>query len=79
MLAENLLEHGPNQEGLDEMLQAVVLARKDDAYVLAFAGDKFTEAGRCGIASELYRRAKAIRSDVPVAFSDASRPCFRRP
>jgi hypothetical protein len=79
MLAEVLLQNGPNQEGLDEMLLAVVLARKDDAYVLAFAGDKFTEAGRCGIADELYRRARAIRPDVPVAFSEPSRPCFRKP
>ena len=79
MLAEHLLINGPNKEGLDEMLLAVVLARKNDAYVLAFAGDKFSEAGHCATANELYRRAMVVQPQIQVAFSPASRLCSRRP
>ena len=67
MLAEYLLKDGPNANGLDEMLLAVGLARKNDSYVLAFAGDRFREAGKCGPALGMYHRALGIRPEASDA------------
>ena len=69
MLAEHLLKDGPNPNGLDEMLVAVGLARKNDSYVLAFAADRFREAGKCGPALGMYHKALGLRpeaSDVRI-------------
>jgi protein O-mannosyl-transferase len=67
MLAEHLLRDGPNDAGLDEMLLAVGLARKNDSYVLAFAGDRFREAGKCGPALGMYHKALELRAEASDA------------
>lgn len=67
MLAEHLLKDGPNTTGLEEMLLAVGLARKNDSYVLAFAGDRFREAGKCPVALRMYHNALGIRPEASDA------------
>ncbi|MEO8578399.1 MAG: tetratricopeptide repeat protein [Gemmatimonadales bacterium] len=67
MLAEYLLKDGPNANGLDEMLLAVGLARRNDSYVLAFAADRFREAGKCGPALGMYHKALGIRPEASDA------------
>ena len=67
MLAEHLLTDGPNSSGLQEMLMAVSLARKNDSYVLAFAGDRFREAGKCDVALGMYHKTLVMRPEASDA------------
>ncbi|HVF15995.1 MAG TPA: tetratricopeptide repeat protein [Steroidobacteraceae bacterium] len=53
---------GP-RAGLEEMLLAVVLGRKNDPTLLGFAADQFSVAGLCPRAMGMYRRALDITPD----------------
>ena len=63
MLAEHLSITEGRRAGLDEMLLAVVLGRKDDPTLLGFAADQFAVAGLCPKAMGMYRRALALTPD----------------
>ena len=60
MLAEHLSKTRGPRDGIEEMLLAVALGRKDDAILLGVAGDQLSLAGMCPRATGLYVRALAI-------------------
>jgi len=60
MLAEHLAMNVGPRAGLDEMLLAVVLGRKNDPTLLGFAADQFSVAGLCPRAMGMYRSALAL-------------------
>lgn len=72
MLAEHLTSTGQTQEGLDEMLLAVVLGRRDDPGLLSFAADQFRMANQCPRAMGMYRKALAIDPTLPELRFNAS-------
>lgn len=61
MLAEYLLDEGRPREGVDDMMIAIVLARKDNGVILAFGADLLQSADMCGRAIPLYKRAMALK------------------
>ncbi len=63
MLAEHLAMNVGPRAGLDEMLLAVVLGRKNDPTLLGFAADQFSVAGLCPRAMGMYRTALALTPD----------------
>lgn len=72
MLAELLTDAGHTQEGLDEMLIAVVLGRKNDPGLLSFAADRFRMANQCPRAMGMYRKALDIDPTLPELRFNAS-------
>ncbi|HUQ18791.1 MAG TPA: tetratricopeptide repeat protein [Gemmatimonadaceae bacterium] len=72
MLAEFLTDAGHTQEGLDEMLIAVVLGRKNDPGLLSFAADRFRMANQCPRAMGMYRKALEIDPTLPDLRFNAS-------
>jgi predicted Zn-dependent protease len=72
MLAEHLTTTGQTREGLDEMLIAVVLGRRDDPGLLSFAADQFRMANQCPRAMGMYRKALAIDPTLPDLRFNAS-------
>jgi hypothetical protein len=72
MLAEYLTDAGQTREGLDEMLLAVVLGRKNDPGLLSFAADRFSMANQCPRAMGMYRKALAIDPTLPELRFNAS-------
>ena len=72
MLAELLTDAGQTQEGLDEMLLAVVLGRKNDPGLLSFAADRFRMANQCPRAMGMYRKALDIDPTLPDLRFNAS-------
>ncbi|MFN2602309.1 MAG: tetratricopeptide repeat protein [Gemmatimonadaceae bacterium] len=65
MLAEYLTDAGQTAEGLDEMLLAVALGRKNDPGLLSFAADRFRMANQCPRAMGMYRKALDIDPTLP--------------
>jgi len=65
MLAEYLTDAGQTREGLDEMLLAVALGRKNDPGLLSFAADRFQMANQCPRAMGMYRKALSIDPTLP--------------
>jgi protein O-mannosyl-transferase len=65
MLAEYLTDAGQTAEGLDEMLLAVALGRKNDPGLLSFAADRFRMANQCPRAMGMYRKALGIDPTLP--------------
>ena len=61
MLAEYLADEGRPREGLDDMMIAVALARKNNGVIVAFAADLFQSADLCGRAMQLYKRALTLK------------------
>ena len=72
MLAEYLTDAGRTREGLDEMLLAVVLGRRNDPGLLSFAADRFRMANQCPRAMGMYRRALEIDPTLPELRFNAS-------
>jgi len=72
MLAEYLTDAGQTAEGLDEMMLAVVLGRKNDPGLLSFAADRFRLANQCPRAMGMYRRALEIEPSLPELRFNAS-------
>jgi hypothetical protein len=72
MLAEYLTDAGQWREGLDEMLLAVVLGRRNDPGLLSFAADRFRMANQCPRAMGMYRRALEIDPTLPDLRFNAS-------
>jgi len=72
MLAEYLTDAGQTTEGLDEMMLAVVLGRKNDPGLLSFAADRFRMANQCPRAMGMYRRALEIEPSLPELRFNAS-------
>jgi tetratricopeptide (TPR) repeat protein len=72
MLAEYLTDAGQTAEGLDEMLLAVVLGRKNDPGLLSFAADRFRMANQCPRAMGMYRKALDIDPTLPELRFNAS-------
>jgi tetratricopeptide (TPR) repeat protein len=72
MLAEYLTDAGQTREGLDEMLLAVVLGRKNDPGLLSFAADRFRMANQCPRAMGMYRKALSIDPTIPELRFNAS-------
>jgi hypothetical protein len=72
MLAEYLTDAGQTAEGLDEMMLAVVLGRKNDPGLLSFAADRFRVANQCPRAMGMYRRALEILPTLPELRFNAS-------
>jgi hypothetical protein len=72
MLAEYLTDAGQTAEGLDEMMLAVVLGRKNDPGLLSFAADRFRLANQCPRAMGMYRRALEILPTLPELRFNAS-------
>lgn len=72
MLAEYLTDAGQTAEGLDEMLLAVVLGRRNDPGLLSFAADRFRMANQCPRAMGMYRRAIEIEPTLPELRFNAS-------
>jgi hypothetical protein len=72
MLAEYLTDAGQTTEGLDEMLLAVVLGRRNDPGLLSFAADRFRMANQCPRAMGMYRRALEIDPTLPELRFNAS-------
>ena len=72
MLAENLTDAGQTAEGLDEMLLAVALGRKNDPGLLSFAADRFRIANQCPRAMGMYRKALDIDPTLPELRFNAS-------
>jgi predicted Zn-dependent protease len=67
MLAEYLSLQESPRAGVDEMLLAVTLGRKDDPTLLGYAGDVMTMAGMCHQATVYYLRAlKLMPEDVQL-------------
>ena len=60
MLAEYLSQHEGPRAGIDEMLLAVALGRKDDPTLLGFAADQLSMAGMCHQATVYYLRALKV-------------------
>ena len=71
-LAEHLTDAGQTQEGLEEMLLAVVLGKRDDPGLLSFAADRFRMANQCPRAMGMYRKALGIAPDLPDLRFNAS-------
>ncbi len=61
MLAEYLAETGRPREGVDDMMVAVALGRKNDGVMVAFAADLLQAADMCGRAMSLYKRALTMK------------------
>ncbi len=57
MLAEHLTQSGRAGDGVDEMLLAVALGRKNDPVLIGFGADQLQIAGLCARAMPLYYRA----------------------
>ena len=72
MLAEYLTDAGQTREGLDEMLLAVALGRKNDPGLLSFAADRFRMANQCPRAMGMYRKALSIDPTIPELRFSAS-------
>jgi len=72
MLAEYLTDAGQTAEGLDEMLLAVGLGRKNDPGLLSFAADRFRMANQCPRAMGMYRKALDIDPTLPELRFSAS-------
>lgn len=72
MLAEQLTDAGETREGLDEMLLAVVLGRRNDPGLLSFAADRFRMANQCPRAMGMYRKALGIDPTLPELRFNAS-------
>ena len=72
MLAEYLTDAGQSSEGLDEMLLAVALGRKNDPGLLSFAADRFRMANQCPRAMGMYRKALDIDPTLPELRFNAS-------
>jgi hypothetical protein len=72
MLAEHLTDAGQTQEGLEEMLLAVVLGRRNDPGLLSFAADRFRMANQCPRAMGMYRKALEIDPTLPELRFNAS-------
>jgi tetratricopeptide (TPR) repeat protein len=72
MLAEYLTDAGQTAEGLDEMLLAVALGRKNDPGLLSFAADRFRMANQCPRAMGMYRKALDIDPTLPELRFNAS-------
>ena len=72
MLAEYLTDAGQTTEGLDEMLLAVVLGRRNDPGLLSFAADRFRMANQCPRAMGMYRKALDIDPTLPELRFNAS-------
>jgi hypothetical protein len=72
MLAEYLTDAGQTAEGLDEMLLAVALGRKNDPGLLSFAADRFRMANQCPRAMGMYRKALDIDPTLPELRFSAS-------
>lgn len=64
-LAEHLTNAGQTQEGLEEMLLAVVLGKRNDPGLLSFAADRFRMANQCPRAMGMYRKALDIDPTLP--------------
>ena len=71
-LAEHLTNAGQTQEGLEEMLLAVVLGKRDDPGLLSFAADRFRMANQCPRAMGMYRKALGIAPNLPDLRFNAS-------
>jgi protein O-mannosyl-transferase len=71
-LAEHLTNAGKTQEGLEEMLLAVVLGRRNDPGLLSFAADRFRMANQCPRAMGMYRKALDIDPTLPDLRFNAS-------
>jgi hypothetical protein len=71
-LAEHLTDAGQTQEGLEEMLLAVVLGKRDDPGLLSFAADRFRMANQCPRAMGMYRKALEIAPNLPDLRFNAS-------
>ena len=61
MLADYLADEGRPREGLDDMMIAVALARKNNGVIVAFAADLFQSADLCSRAMQLYKRALTLK------------------
>jgi predicted Zn-dependent protease len=72
MLAEYLTDAGETRQGLDEMMLAVVLGRRNDPGLLSFAADRFRMANQCPQAMGLYRRALEVDPTLPELRFNAS-------
>ena len=72
MLAEYLTDVGETRQGLDEMMLAVVLGRRNDPGLLSFAADRFRMANQCSRAMGMYRRALEIDPTLPELRFNAS-------
>lgn len=72
MLAEHLTVAGQTQEGLEEMLLAVVLGNRNDPALLSFAADRFRMANQCPRAMGMYRKALEIDPTLPELRFNAS-------
>ena len=72
MLAEHLTDAGETGEGLEEMLLAVVLGRRNDPGLLSFAADRFRMANQCPRAMGMYRKALEIDPTLPELRFNAS-------
>jgi hypothetical protein len=72
MLAEFLTDQGNIREGLDEMMLAVLLGRKNDPGLLSFAADRFRMANQCPRAMAMYRKALQIDPTLPELRFNAS-------
>ncbi|HYN81536.1 MAG TPA: tetratricopeptide repeat protein [Gemmatimonadaceae bacterium] len=71
-LAEHLTNAGQTQEGLEEMLLAVVLGKRNDPGLLSFAADRFRMADQCPRAMGMYRKALDIDPSLPDLRFNAS-------
>ncbi len=71
-LAEHLTDAGQTQDGLEEMLLAVVLGKRDDPGLLSFAADRFRMANQCPRAMGMYRKALDIAPNLPDLRFNAS-------
>jgi protein O-mannosyl-transferase len=72
MLAEYLTDAGQTRQGLDEMMLAVVLGRRNDPGLLSFAADRFRMANQCPLAMGMYRHALEIDPTLPELRFNAS-------
>jgi len=61
MLAEYLSETGRPREGVDDMMLAVLLGRKNDGVMYAFAADLLQSADLCPRSMALYKRALELK------------------
>jgi hypothetical protein len=75
MLAEYLLDEGRPREGVDDMMIAIVLARKDNGVIVAFGADLLQSADMCGRAIPLYKRAMSLKPKDEQLRTNASL-CF---
>jgi hypothetical protein len=61
MLAEYLLDEGRPREGVDDMMIAIRLAKKNNGVIVAFGADLLQSSDMCGRAIPLYKRAMVLR------------------